>query len=215
MKMQFSKLMATNLFILLMFGTSINAEELVPSDQGLTDAVRTVQKADQALSKAGNIDTHCATCKELMTETNSISLNKNEIDLDRPLFLHDDQPVIYHLKRTANSPKKLVIKFKNPHLECAKLIMGSNPLNGAIYFDCLIRMTQYDDQELDLNLSKLSPLKNGEEQIIELQFSKKDIQKTPYTVQINSLNGKNLKVERDNKFFGSGINFKLMEKESE
>jgi hypothetical protein len=176
----------------------------------MIDAVKAVDGASAVVLETGTIKSECPLCK-FETPKKSYELNSNKIELETPYYIKNNDPYIIHLKRNANSPAKITLKFKNGRKVCGKVVAYTLPINGAFEFGCLFYMTQYEEEEFDLNFKNLPPLAKNEEQVLEIRLSKSNVEKSDYQVDLNSLTGNPVKVEKDKKFWGDGINFKFTE----
>jgi hypothetical protein len=178
--------------------------------KGLIEAVETVSGVDDQLKSVGIIENVCDNCRKEEADK-TYKINEDEIILDTPYFKKDKAPYIIHLVRTDKTPNKVRLKFKNGEKVCGKIIAYTNPYSKALGVDCLFYVTQYREEIIDLNLKSLSKLNSGEEQRLEIKISKPNIDRTKYEIELNSLNGKTIVVEKDKKFFLDGVNFKLTE----
>ncbi len=192
----------------LLLTCSANGEEVNPAE--LTEAIKNVTGLEKKLDKAGTIAADCQNCKTIEPDKKLELKNKTE-DLGIPLLYKNNVAYIYHLKRTKDTPLKTTLKFKNGHSECAKVFMGSNPYNGSLIVECMFRHTVYEEEELDLNFKKLPLPAEGEEQIIEIKFSKPETGNSFYTVEAEVLKGPSAKVAKDKKFWGYGHNIDFIE----
>lgn len=205
--------MKTNAFILffaLLISPFAWTEEGDPSD--LTEAVKNVTGLEKKLDKPGShLSADCSGCKTIEPDKKIELKNKTE-DLGTPLLYKNNKPFVYHLKRTSESPLKATLKFKNGHQVCGRMFVGSNPYNGALIVECMIKITEYEEEEIDVNFKNLPAPAVGEEQIIEIKLSKPEATNSFYTVETEVLKGPSAKISKDKKFWGSGFNLDYSEK---
>lgn len=204
--------MKTSAFILiwaLLISSSLQAEEVDPAQ--LTEAVKTVTGLEKKLDKPGVLSADCSGCKTIEPDKKVDLKNKIE-DLGTPFLYKNNKPFIYHLKRTKESPLKTTLKFKNGRQVCGKMFVGSNPYNGSLIVECMIKVTEYEEEELELNFKNLPLPAEGEEQIIEIKLTKPETTNSFYTVETDVLKGPSARISKDKKFWGSGFNLDYSEK---
>lgn len=158
---------------------------------------------NEHVQKVGTLKPDCLSCIEKSPDQ-KVSLDKESIDLGRPLFPADDAPYTVLLKRTSTSPAKINLKLKNGYRYCEKPIIGS--LGGGLSMGCVLYLYNYEDEELSLNLKNLPKLKAGEEEIIEVKLTKPDINNSKYKIEVKNLSVGPARAEIDKKFFGTGFN---------
>lgn len=174
----------------------------------LLEAARTAQEMSGAIKSTGIIESTCTSClKDLADKT--YLLDKDKIVLDTPYYMKPKAPYVIHLKRTKDSPTKINLKFKNGHRVCGKMTAYTIPVTGNFEVACLIYITQYEEEEFDINLKDLPPLKDGVIETLEIKLSKDNIDKSKYNVDLNYLSNQTIIIDKDEKFWGSGYNFKL------
>lgn len=208
--------MKTNAFIFMwtvLIATAVSSsaysEDVDPAQ--LTEAIKNVTGLEKKLDGTGVISADCSGCKTIEPDKKIELKNKVE-DLGTPMLYKNNKAYVYHLKRTKDSPLKATLKFKNGHQVCGKMFVGSNPYNGSLIVECMIKITQYEDEELDINLKNLPLPADGEEQIIEIKFSKPEVTTSFYTVETEVLKGPPAKISKDKKFWGYGFNLEYSEK---
>jgi hypothetical protein len=192
------------------FGYSEETSAEIKDGSALIDAVRSVKEAADTVKKTGVIETTCISCVKDSPDK-SYQLEKESFELDTPYYLKENKPYVIHLKRTKETPNKVRLTFKNGHRVCGKMTAYTLPMTGAFEVACMFYVTQFEEETFDLNFKSLPKLKDGETQILELKLSKENVEKSKYNVELNSLTGNPVIVEKDSKFWGDGFNFKLVE----
>ena len=156
------------------------------------------------LQKTGLIKSDCSVCGVASEVDKKVDLNKDEINIGTPYYYKSNKYVI-QMKRTVETPKKVVLHFKNGHTVCGKTFIGTSGYgNGNIFVECLIRYTEFEDEQLELNFKNLPPLKNNEEQLIMVTFSKPKPEISSYDIQTNIVDSSEVKVKKSKMFFSSG-----------
>lgn len=187
-----------------------NEEAKLKEGKQLIEAIETVSGADEQVKTVGIIENVCENCRKEDADK-TYKMIEDEITLDTPYFKKSNSPYLIHLIRTDKTPKKVRLKFKNGERVCGKLVAYTNPYSKSLGVDCLFYITQYREEVIDLNLKSLSPLNSDEEQKLEIKLSKPNIDRNKYEIELNSKSGKTIVVDKDNKFFSDGVNFKLTE----
>lgn len=191
------------IFCLISFGTYAQSTTY--------DAVEAVKAINHEVKEVGKIDPPCLNCQQVAADK-TYHLDKKEMTIDDPLF-YSKKGYVINLIRNKNSPNVVSLKFKVGHRVCAKMTTYVNPYSNSLGIDCLFYTTQMEDQEIDLNLKDL-PKASDENEIYEITFSREEYDSGKYKIELNSLKGPSVKVEKDNKFFGRGINLKIKKDES-
>ena len=179
-----------------------------------TDMVDSLKQVQKNVKDVGLIPPTCPSCAVDAAPDMKVDMAQKEIDLARPSIYKDNTPFIIHLKRTKDSPLKVTLKFKNGHEECAKMYIGTNPFlpNGPLIAGCLMKMTTYNDDEIDLNLKKYPLPKDGEDQIIEVKITKPDVRKSFYALDVEAVKGPaSIVKSKGKKFWSEGYNVDLAE----
>lgn len=161
--------------------------------------MKELSKMNEQVQKVGIINPECLSCIEKPTAL-KVELDKDSVDLGKPLFPADDVPYTMILKRTSKSPAKINLKLKNGYRYCEK------PIVTAYGVGCVLHLYNYEDEELSLNLKNLPKLKDGEEEMIEVKLTKPDINNARYSVEVKNLSVSSARESVDRKFFGSGFN---------
>ena len=161
------------------------------------------------IQNVGSIEAPCPNCKKLSANKTYL-LDFEEFEIDTPYYLKANEPYVIHFKRHARTPKKVRVNFKNGERVCGKYVGYTNPYNGAIGIDCLFYSTHYETEVFDLGFSKMSPVKDGAEEVYEIRISKSNLNRSAYQFEVNHFADKKVIVETDKKFWVSGhnINFK-------
>ncbi len=175
--------------------------------QEIIDNVKDIESINQNAKNVGKIDVPCPACTEVKVNKN-IVLDAETLDLGNPHYRKNDEPYIIHLKRTSKSPKKIDLTFKNGHEYCGKMFVGTNPWypSGPLVIDCVIYLTRYEEAEISLNMKNLKPLKDGEEEIIEVKLSKTNIKNAKFNLEVKNISNPDTRVDLGKKFFGNGYN---------
>jgi hypothetical protein len=190
-------------FLLMTWGvTHVKAADEKAAREMFQD-IKELEKLNSDVREVGTLKSDCLSCIEKSVDQ-KISLDKETIDLGRPLFPADNKAYTIFLKRTSSSPAKIDLKLKNGHRYCEKTIITS--FGGGLGVDCILYLYNYEDEELSLNLKNLPKLKEGEEEIIELKLIKPDINNAKYKVEVKNLSQSSARESVDKKFFGSGFN---------
>lgn len=201
-KIDFTHLVAL-FFLLMTWGvTPVKAADEKAAREIFQD-MKELEKLNSDVREVGTLKSDCLSCIEKSVDQ-TIDLDKETIDLGRPLFPADNKAYTVFLKRTSSSPAKIDLKLKNGHRYCEKTIITS--FGGGMGVDCILYLYNYEDEELSLNLKNLPKLKEGEEEIIELKLIKPDINNAKYKVEVKNLSQSSARESVDKKFFGSGFN---------
>lgn len=207
----------TNLayFLLVMTLLALSAEEVratppEASEKMGREIIESLKEADsirEGIKKVGVPAEVCPGCAPVAPNL-SVVLEGNKVDLGNPYYLKENEPYIIYLKRTSKTPAKIDLKFKNGHDYCAKMHVGTHPWspNGPLIMGCLIYLTQYEEEEVSLNLKKLKPLKDGEEEVIEVRLSKRNPRIAKYDIAVKNISNSEAREEIGKKFLGGGYN---------
>jgi hypothetical protein len=201
------KKMGLRAFILIT--VSIFSTGLLADTGEYSDLIGTLKVVEKESKKTGVIKADCLNCenpKNSKESELSFELNSKEVDLEKLRIYKNNTPYIIHLKRTKNSPLEVVLKIKNGHVECEKMAITS--LSPAA-LDCMYSKTVLVDHKIDLNLKKLPPPSENEEQIIELIFSKPDAEARFYSLDARVLDNASSKAKITKKVLGRGYKIEL------
>lgn len=173
----------------------------------ILEGLKDTTSMNQVIHMVGKPIEHCPGCGPKGPDF-KVDLVGSSHDLGKPYYLRENEPYIIYVKRTAKTPAKIDLKFKNGYEYCEKMYMGSNPWapGGPLIMGCMLYLTRYEDEEISLNLKKLKPLKEGEEEIIEIQLSKNNTRKAKYEIAVKNLTNESVKEEVGKKFLGGGYN---------
>lgn len=181
-----------------------------PND--LINAVKSLDGLEKDVNASSSVKSDCTNCKTIEPDRKLDLKNKTE-DLEKLFIYKNNVPFVIHLKRTKETPLKTTVKFKNGHTECGRMYYGANPFNGALIVECLVKVSVFYDEELDLNLKKLPLPADGEEQIIEVRITKPNCDNERYSVEASVLKGPVAAVKIDKQFWGAGYNLNFEAKE--
>ncbi len=174
------------------------------------EIIESLKEADSIREDIKKVGVPAEVCPSCTTTTPDliVSLDSKEVDLGNPYYKKENTPYVIYLKRTSKTPAKLDLKFKNGHEVCAKMYMGSNPWapNGPLMVGCMMYMTSYEDEELSLNLKKLRPLKEGEEEVIEVRLLKRNPKNSKYEITVKNVTNSEAREDVSKKFLGGGYN---------
>ena len=173
--------------------------------QGITAADR----LNEVVKDTGVVKAQCVGCSEKGPNL-TVSLESKDVDLGKPYYMGKKDPYVIYLKRTNKTPKSVDLNFKNGYRVCGKMFAGTNPWypQGGLIIECAFYITQYEDHEISLNLKDLPELKEGEEEIIELNFYKEDDRQPKYSIEVNGTGQKGFTSKVEKKFWGYGYNVK-------
>jgi hypothetical protein len=174
-----------------------------------SDLIGTLKTVEKEGKTTGLIKADCLNCenpKNLKDSELSFELNNKEIDLEKLRIYKDNTPYIIHLKRTKNSPLEVVLKIKNGYVKCEKMAITSL---APAALDCVYSTTVLVDHKIDLNLKKLPPPSENEEQIIELIFSKPDAEARFYSLDARVQDNASSKAKITKKVLGRGYKIEL------
>jgi hypothetical protein len=179
-------------------------------ENALLEKLSDIGSINKEIKGVGLPAVHCSTCAPQVANL-VLPHNDLKIDIGKPYYLNEKEPYIIYLNRNANSPSKATLKLKNGYRYCAKTYAGLNPLsyNGPFILGCMLYLTQYEDEEISLDLSNLPLLKNDEKDVIEIKFLKTKLNSASYEIKVQSLNNSHLKKKINKKFFGDGFNVKF------
>ena len=194
---------------LFIFFLSLNSAIVLAQAPEYADLIGSLKSAQDVTKKVGTIESPCLNCLAPGEEPKVIDL-KDEITLKDLTMYKRNLPYVVRFKRTKDSPLKSVLHYKNNYTVCEKLHLGGISVSSLL-IDCAYTSTILEDNNLNLDLKKLPPLKEGEEQIFEIKFSKPDINESFYSVDVEVIKGPPAKAKIGDKFFGGGYNVKLVE----
>lgn len=168
-----------------------------------------VTTLNQVTKEVGQIKVPCEACIEKKINQ-KLFLKSKEVEIYSPYFLNVSDSYTIRLIRTSDTPKKVDLTFRNGGgTICGKGIGGITKA-GGLYAECVIFVTETRKEELALDLSNLPVLNPGEEDIIEISFSKKNLKKFDYQLNVEHYGKNNLTGEVKEFWldFGHNISFK-------
>lgn len=173
----------------------------------LIESVQDINSIGKEVSKVGAMERPCPSCDGDSRYNFTVKAEK-EIDMEKKLFfVKDDSPINILVQRDASSPKKMKIAFKNPYRICGKHYVGPSMIpGGSIIVDCMLYLTEFEDQTIDIDLSKYPVPAEGMTDTLVLSIKKPDITRTKYTVDAFYNGADKATVDVDSKFFGGGRN---------
>ncbi|CBW26900.1 putative exported protein [Halobacteriovorax marinus SJ] len=128
----------------------------------------TVQKVDILKeAKSGpnsSINYDCHDCISEVELSKAVKLDREEVKMDRTLFLKGKDDGEFTIIRTKDSPDKVTIKFKERYRSCKKTVAHQNPLSGQIGFSCMYSSSEFRDDSITIDFSD-RPLKGDSEAI--------------------------------------------------
>lgn len=194
----------------------VQAEETSETQaQSLVESVNDISKLKSEVAKVGTIETPCPSCDGDPRFNFTMKLDKEEINLEKKIFfIKDNKSINVVLQRDEKSPTKMTVAFENPYRVCGKHYVGPS-FGGSIMIDCIFYITEYEKQEIDIDLSKFPQPSPGETQSLVLSFTKKDITKGKYSLDAYFNGQGNPSIKIDKKFFGGGHNVVLRKPSSE
>jgi len=197
-----------------LYPLSIQADETTDA-QSLVESVNDINKLKSEVSKVGTIESPCPSCDGDPRYNFTMKLDKEEINLEKKMFfIKDNKSINVVLQRDEKSPAKMTVAFENPYRVCGKHYVGPS-FGGSIMIDCIFYVTEYEKQEIDIDLSKFPQPSPGETQSLVLSFTKKDITKGKYSLDAFFSGQGNPSIKIDKKFFGGGHNVVLRKPSSE
>ena len=148
----------------------------------------------------------CLHCKAVGPDV-TISLDKKSHNLGKPYFAKKNEPYVIYLKRSSVSPEKIELTFKNSYEVCGKYYVGA-PF-GTIQAECMLPLTKFEDEKISVDLRNLPKLEEGQEEIIEIEMTKKDITKTRYSIHAKNLSDSSYK----DIWRGDNVKFRALKKQ--
>lgn len=187
-------------------GSLYASEEATVSEETVREVLETVKTSADINKEIKNVGVPLATCPGCAPKgpDQVTVLDAAEVDIGNPYYKKSNEPYVIYLKRTSKSPAKIDLKLKNGYEYCAKMYAGT--FYGNIVMGCVIYMTRYEDEEISLNLKKLPKLSEGQEEIIELRFTKPNLKNSKYELKVTSLTEATHKEDIGKKFLGGGFN---------
>jgi hypothetical protein len=73
----------------------------------------------------------------------------------------------------------------------------------------MIKYTEFEDEEMELNFRNLPPLKYGEEQLIKINLTKPKPEVSFYEIDSKVLESNDIKIKKSKMFFNSGHELKF------
>lgn len=164
---------------------------------------------NHATKDVGQVQIPCEACNEKKINQ-KIELKSKEVEIYSPYFLNVSDSYTVRLIRTSDTPKKVDLKFRNDGGTICRKGIGGITKAGGLYAECMVYVTESREEELAIDLGNLPALNPGEEDIIEISFSKKNLKKFDYQLSVehygnNSLTGEVKEFWLD---FGHKISFK-------
>jgi hypothetical protein len=176
---------------------------------GLNEVPLQLEVVQTELQKSGFIKSDCSVCGIESEADKKVDLIKDEINIGTPYYYKSNQYTLL-LKRTAETPKKVTLKFKNGHTVCGRSFVGTSGYgNGNIFVECMIKYTEFEDEEMELNFKNLPPLKSGEEQLIKINLTKPKPEVSFYEIDSRVLESNDIKIKKSKMFFNSGHELKF------
>jgi hypothetical protein len=174
----------------------------------LIESVQDVNSIKKEVSIVGAVERPCPSCDGDSRYNFTVKADNKEIDLDKKLFfVKDNSPINILVQRDQNSPKKITIQFKNPYRVCGKHYVGPSMIpGGSIMVDCIFYVTDFEEQSIDVDLSKYPVPLEGATDTLVLSIKKSDITRTKYSVDAFYNGADKATVDIDSKFFGRGRN---------
>lgn len=185
--------------------------------QTLVESIKDVNSIQVEVNKVGSVERPCPSCDGDSFSNIKMKMEK-EMDLGRKIFFtKNEKPINVILERDENSPSKMTITFENPYRVCAKHYVGPSmlPGSGTIMIDCLMYVSEFEKEKIDIDLSKLPKPEAGKTQSVVISIKKYDITRTKYVVDAYYSGEGKAAVEVSNKFWGSGRNVVLRKPASE
>ncbi len=212
--------MKKSIYTLLFAIITISSPRLFAGNEPIFDVsevVNGLMAVEGEVKKSGIVDTGCVGCSVLINPDRVVILDNKEIDLKYISPSKKNIPYIIHLKRSKDSPKNIVLKFKNPHTECAKMFIGANSFypSGPLVIGCAYNISVYEDNELELDFKKFPFPKdtssNDQDQIIELKISKPNTINSYYSLDAEVIKGASGSIKKSKKFWSNGFDLDFVE----
>jgi hypothetical protein len=195
--------------LFLTFLSSPTFAEDVSEEHKLVEAVQEAVDLNKNVAEAGVLPPSCAHCPDKEAHQ-KINADKKVIDIGNPYYLKSNEPYVVRLVRTSQTPKKLKLKFKNGQKVCRKFIAEPNPwAKGNWIMGCWIQGTDYIDNDIEIDFSELTPLKDNESEIVEIKFTKSSPDKYKYSISAEILKDQAPKGKVSSYFFGDGYDVKF------
>ena len=177
-----------------------------------TELVDSLKRVHSDLKTVGVIASPCLSCQALIEPNKKVDLVGEKVDLGQIDIIKRNTPFLFHLKRTKETPEKVVLKYMNRYEVCEKLFVDtiSNLASGPLTLGCAITKIVYSPHEIILDLSKYPKPSGNEEQVLELKFTKEDYTQSDYDIDLTAIKGPATKLLRKKeRFFGNGFKVDL------
>ena len=177
-----------------------------------TELVDSLKSVHSNVKTVGVIPTPCLSCQALIEPNKKVDLVGEKVDLGQIDIIKRNTPFLFQLKRTKDTPEKIVLKYMNRYEVCDKLFIDtiSNLASGPLTLGCAITKIVYSPHEIILDLSKYPKPAGNEAQILELKFTKEDYTQSDYDIDLTAVKGPPSKLLRKKeRFFGNGFKVDL------
>ncbi|MBC7714378.1 MAG: hypothetical protein H7177_13620 [Rhizobacter sp.] len=173
----------------------------------ILESLKDVGTMNRDIQNVGKQLVNCPGCAAKEPDL-KVYLEGDTVDLGNPYYIHENEPYVIYLKRTAKTPAKIDLKFKNGHDYCEKMYVGTNPWSpsGPLVMGCQLTLTRYEDEEVTLNLKNLRKLKGDETEVIEVKLTKRNPRAAKYEITVKNLSSVTAKEDIGKKFLGGGFN---------
>lgn len=184
------------------------ADDSVNRFEELKDTVHKVDVLNEAKHGPNGINYDCQNC---MTETelnSALKLDKEEVLLDKTLFTKGKDDNEFIIERNKDTPDKVTIKFKERYKSCQKTIAHKNPLSGQIGFSCLFSISEYREEEIEIDFSdrKLE----GDSEVIKVRLVKLNSSNRGFiNASFKDQAGRGISSDKGSKFLFFGTKYSL------
>ena len=201
--------MKKNLIIaLITFSTLAYGESSEEKFEELKNTVHKVDILNEAKTGPNKIDYECQQCLTELEVEGAVSLDSEEVELERTMFSGGKRDNEFVIRRTKDSPDQVTVKFKERYRSCKKTVAHSNPLSGQIGFSCLISTTEYREDSITLDFSdrKLE----GESEVVKVRLVKLDSRNKGFiNASFKDQAGRGISSSRGGKFLFFGTKYNL------
>jgi hypothetical protein len=186
--------------------TFANDNKDVEEIKSAVDKVKLLNKAKEGPNNSINYD--CQDCIKDTDISTAVALDKEEVSIDRVMFMKGKRDNRLVIKRDKNTPEKVTIKYKERYRSCKKYVTFKNPLSGDIGFQCMIPSSSYTEDSITIDFSdrKLE----GDSEYIEIELVKLASDSKGFVnARFREQTGKRISSDRSGKFLFFGTKYNL------
>lgn len=152
------------IFIYLLVINLVHAGNSEESFEEMKDTVQKVNTLSVVGTGPNSINYDCQQCITESDFLEAVSLDSEEVSLEKVLFAKGIRDNTFTIKRTEKTPDIVKINFKERFKVCKKTIAHKNPFSGEIGFSCSISVYELREESIEIDFSDRE-LESGTEYI--------------------------------------------------